>query len=212
MKRGFFLLATVTLSSALCAQEVLTSAQARQIVADFNPQLLERAAQTPDVSQLVDTLISSYLAKQPADTLANRYELAALARNFDNSLALYAATQKYQQAVQYSQLGGSVETAAYEYARQQLQEIFPRIWAVSVQTKRELLAQYKVSVIAAERVAIPSLETDLKKLQTHVGEQMVELVQGTLAQAKAQVLAEHTALKETTNLQIKTKHKKPVAE
>lgn len=212
MKRGLFLLATVTLSSALCAQEVLTSEQARQIVADFNPQLLERAAQNPDVSQLVDTLIASYLAKQPADTLANRYELVAFVRNFDNSLDLYATTKNYRQAVQYSQLGGAVEAAAYEHAHQQLQEIFPRIWAVSVQTKRELLAQYKASVIAAERAAIPFLETDLKKLQTHVGEQLVGLVQNTLAQVKAQVLAEHTALGEATNLQIKTKHKKPVAE
>lgn len=211
MKRGLFLLATVTLSSALYAQELLTSEQARQIVANFNPQLLEQTAQNPDVSRLVDTLISSYLAKQPVDTLANRYEFIALVRNFDNSLALYATTQNYQQAVQYSQLGGAVEDAAYEHAREQLGKIFPRIWAVSVQTKRDLLAQYKSSQVEKERAAIPALETDLKKLQTQVGEQLVGLVQNTLVQAKAQVLAEQTAL-EATNLQVKTKHKKPVAE
>ncbi len=212
MKRGLFLLATVTLSSALYAQELLTSEQAHKIVADFNPQLLDRAAQSPDVSQLVDTLISSYLAKQPVDTLANKYEFIALVRNFDNSLALYATTQNYQQAVQYSQLGGAVEDAAREHAREQLGKIFPRIWAVSVQTKRDLLAQYKSSQVEKERAAIPALETDLKKLQTQVGEQLVGLVQNTLVQAKAQVLAEQTALEEATNLQVKTKHKKPVAE
>ena len=212
MKRGLFLLATVTLSSALCAQELLTSEQARQIVQDFNPQLLERASQNPDVSHLMDELISSYLAKQPADTLAGRYELIALVRNFDNSLALYGATHDYEQALQYSQVGGALEAAAYEHAWQQLKGIFPRIWAVSVQTKEQLLAQYKALQEKGNESSILLLEEDLKQLQTRVGEQLVGLIQQTLAQAKARVLAEHTSLGETSNLQIKTKHKKPVAE
>ncbi len=212
MKRGLFLLAMVTLTSALYAQELLSYQQAKQLVQNFNPQLLERASQNSDVSHLVEELIASYLAKQPANTLAGRYELIALLRNFDNSLALYAATNDYKQAIQYSQVGGNLEDVAYEHACKQLQEIFPRIWAVSVQAKRELLAHYKASRSEKDPAAILSLQADLKKLQTNVGEHLIDLVQNTLAQAKAQVLADHTAVAETTNLQIKTKHKKPVAE
>lgn len=229
MKRGLFLLATVTLSSALYAQNVLTAEQARKIVADFNPQLLERASQNSDVSQLVDELISSYLAKQPVDNLANRYNLVALARNFDNSLALYDVTEQYQQAVRYSALGGDTEHSARQYAQTQLREIFSRIWAVSVQTKEELLAQYKsarralkqegtlpadqkAARLQAADQAISALNFDLKNLKTNTGEHITDLVQNTLDQARTHVLSEQTSLRETTNLQIKTKHKKPVAE
>ena len=212
MKRSLFLLATVTLTSALYAQGTLAAQKARQIVGDFNPQLLERASQNTEVSQLVDELISSYLAQQPADDLAHRYELAALARNFDNSLALYQTTQVYQRAVRYSYAGQDVEPAARQHAQVQLRGIFARIWAVSVQTKTELLSQYKALRNDANQPIISALETDLKNLQVHVGERLTDLVQDTLDQAQAQVLAEQAALKGTSNLQIKTKHKKPVAE
>ncbi len=212
MKRGLFLLATMTLTSALYAQGVLSAEKARQIVGNFNPQLLERAAQSPAVSQLVDELISSYLSKQPADDLAGRYELAALARNFDNSIALYEVTQGYEQAVRYSYAGQDVEPSARQYAQEQLRGILARIWAVSVQTKTELLAQYKKLHAPANGPVISALETELKNLQTEVGDHLAELVQVTLNQAQAQVQAEQTALRETTNLQVKTKHKKPVAE
>ncbi len=212
MKRGLFLLATVTLSSALYAQGTLTPERAREIVKNFNPQLLERASQDQAVSQLLEKLISSYLAKQPSDNLATQYDLAALARNFDNSLALYGVTQEYQQAIHYSYAGENVEPAARQHAQEELRQIFSRIWAVSVQIKEELLAQYKSAQVQVDPKAIFILEADLKNLKTNVGEQIVGLVEDTLGQAQAQVLAEQTALQETTNLQIKAKHKKPVAE
>lgn len=212
MKRGLFLLATVTLSSALYAQGMLTPEKAREIVGNFNPQLLERASQDQNVSVLVEELISSYLAQKPADTLATKYELAALARNFDNSLDLYQTTQEYEQAVRYSYAGENIEPAARQHAQDKLQQVFTRIWAVSVQVKAELLAQYKSLKNPNNQGVISALSADLKNLKTNVGEQIVGLVDETLLQARARVQAEQTALQETSNLQIKTKHKKPVAE
>ena len=212
MKRGLFLLATMTLTSALYAQSSLTSEQVRQIIGNFNPQLLEKAAQDKQVSQLVDQLVDSYLAKQPANSLASRYELAALARNFDNSVALHYVTQQYQQAVRYSQAGGNTEDAVRAHAQQQLREIYARIWAVSVQNKEALLAQYKLLKDPQYQTEISILEADLKGLKTHVGEQITNLADEALEQAKAQVLAQQTTLQEAANLQVKTKHKKPVAE
>lgn len=212
MRRGLFLLAMVTLSSALYAQQTLTPEKAREIVGNFNPQLLEKASQDQNVSNLVEELISAYLAQKPADDLAAKYELAALARNFDNSLDLYRVTEEYQQALRYSYVGEDVEPAARQHAREQLRLIFSRIWAVTIQVKERLLAQYKSSKIQNNQEAISALETDLKNLKTNVGEQIVNLVEDTLDEAKVQVLTEQTALQETSNLQIKTKHKKPVAE
>ena len=212
MKRGLFLLATVTLSSALYAQGLLTPEKARQIVGNFNPQLLERASQDQNVSALVEELISAYLAQKPVDNLDTKYELAALARNFDNSVDLYNVTQEYQRAVRYSYAGEDVEPVAKQHAREQLRTIFARIWAVSIQTKEALLAQYKSSKVQEDRGKVLPLEEDLKGLKTNVGEQIVSLVENTLNQAQKQVLTEQTSLREASNLQIKTKHKKPVAE
>lgn len=229
MKRGLLLLATVTLSSALYAQQVLTPEKARQIIGDFNPQLLERAAQNQEVSQLVDRLVSSYLAQQPLDDLTGKYGLVALARNFDNSIALQAITDVYKEAVLFSELGGEVEPSVRQYAQEQLEKIFSRIWAVSVRTKEELLVAYKQYAnslkraqtlsdeqrkerVAAAHQALQALQTDLQNLHTNVGTQLVQLAQATLAQAYRQVLEDQTTLRETINLQIKTKHKKPVAE
>lgn len=212
MKRGLFLLATVTLSSALYAQGIMSSQKARQIVEDFNPQLLERASQDGAVSQLLEELITSYVAKQPLDNLANRYELAAIARNFDNSIDLYKTVQDYQQAVRYSLVGENIEPSALQYAQDRLRGIYARIWAVSVQDKTALLAQYKLLQDPANQDNILALKAELKQLQTNVGQQLTGLVQNTLAQAKARVLAEQAERVATSNLQIKTKHKKPVAE
>jgi hypothetical protein len=212
MKRGLFLLATVTLSSALYAQQILTPEKAREIVGNFNPQLLEQASQDQNISELVEGLISAYLAQKPIDNLDTKYELAALARNFDNSLALYDATQEYQQAVRYSYAAENIEPAARQHAQEQLRKIFSRIWAVSIQIKEELLAQYKSSKFQGDREVISALENDLKNLKTNVGEQIIGLVEDRLERTRARVLAEQTTLKQTSNLQIKTKHKKPVAE
>lgn len=212
MKRSLFLLATVTLSSALYAQGIMSSQKARQIVEDFNPQLLERASQDGAISQLLEELITSYVAKQPLDNLANRYELAAIARNFDNSIDLYKTVQDYQQAVRYSLVGENIEPSALQYAQDRLRGIYARIWAVSVQDKTALLAQYKLLQDPANQDNILALKAELKQLQTNVGQQLTGLVQNTLAQAKARVLAEQAERVATSNLQIKTKHKKPVAE
>ena len=233
MKRGLFVLAGLTLSSALYAQQTLTLEQARHIVADFNPQLLERAAQNADVNSLVEEMISSYVEAQPTDTLETRYALAALARNFDNSIALHAAVQQYKDALRYTQAGGNVHAAAEQTVTTQLSHVYPRIWAVSIQTKEALLKAYeqeqrslrkdktlsadvKEEQLRALDFSDTALRADIKQLRTRTGEQLRALTQATLAQAKAQVAQERAALQEqtaaqTTNLQVKSNHKKPVA-
>ncbi|MBP5429271.1 MAG: hypothetical protein J6Y25_00030 [Elusimicrobiaceae bacterium] len=218
MKHHLFVLATVTLSSTLYAQP-LTRAQAQSVFAQYNPSLVERAAQNPDLNTVLDEVLTAYLQRRPADTLANRYELIALARNFDNSLQLNALEDHYKQAVLYSALGGHVQEAALAYTRQEMQPVLARIWAVSVQVKEQLLAQYKDQARhdkdfrTQQAPVLDALQADLENLTTHVGPQLQNLLQQRLDAIEEQALGElqQQQAAQADNLQIKTKHKKPVA-
>ena len=224
MKRGLFLVTTLTLACTLHAQGALTPQEAHTVFATYNPALLQKAAQNPTLNQLVNTLLQRYLTRNPADTLANRYTLIALARNFENSLALSQTLSQYEQALVYSRQGGQVQTVAREHARQILLAIYPRIWAVTIQTKEALLNAYRQQQSYAKTQeaktqltgAIQALQADLKNLKTDVGPQLVLLTQQALMQVEQQTeaqqaaqYAQHTA--QVSNLQIKTNHKHPVA-
>ncbi|MBQ8032525.1 MAG: hypothetical protein IJ266_01000, partial [Elusimicrobiaceae bacterium] len=139
MKRGLLLVATLSLCSALYAQGTLTREEAREVFAAYNPALLQKAAQDEQLNQLLDQLLRQFVSQHSADTLENRYTLIALARNFENSLALNQTLAQYQQALNYSQHGTDVTAAARAHAREKLNTLYPRIWAVSVQVKETLL-------------------------------------------------------------------------
>lgn len=207
MKRGLLLVATLSLCSALYAQGTLTREEAREVFAAYNPALLQKAAQDEQLNQLLDQLLRQFVSQHSADTLENRYTLIALARNFENSLALNQTLAQYQQALIYSQHGTDVTAAARAHAREKLNTLYPRIWAVSVQVKETLLRAYKVQKNAQLAPAITALQADLAQLKTNVGAQLITLTQQALAQAEQQ--AQQAA--QATNLHIKTNHKKPVA-
>lgn len=224
MKRGLFLVATVTLSSALYAQNTFTRADAQEVFARYNPALLEKAAQDENLNQFVEDVLSQYVSLNLPNTLETRYTLVALARNFENSLAVNTALTQYKNALIYSQQGGNVQEAAREHARQILAAAYPRVWAVSVQVKEDLLSKYKQlahnSQLTADdkqtlQAAIKAVQADLKYLRTNTGEQLVALTQEALLQTEAQAtevqLEQAQQAKETTNLHVKTNHKKPVA-
>lgn len=213
MKRGLFLLATVTLSSALYAQGALTRQQAQEVFASYNPALLEKAAQDDNLNQFLNHVLDEYIAQNPPNTLESRYTLAALARNFENSIAVNAALTQYKNALIYSQQGGAVQKAARAHASKALSEVFPRIWAVSVQVKEDLLAQYQRNLKATDitpeqrqglQAAVKAVKTDLKNLHTRTGEQLVVLTQEALAQTEQQVL-------QAKSFDVKTSSQKPRA-
>lgn len=235
MKKGLLFIATVTLSSSLYAQTAFSRQQAQDLFAAYNPQLLQRARQNPSLQQVIDQLLDVFLLQYPQDNTQNRYTLIALSRNFDNSLKIEAITQQYQNSLYYSQLGGDIHQPAYERAYKDLLRVYPHIWAVSVQVKQALLQQYEISRqslladrslnpaekqlrLAQNNKVIHSLKKDLQLLKQNVGEQLPLLARTTLKQVNAQVAAklktgQQQALQaaQSTNLQIKTNHKKPVA-
>ncbi len=219
MKRGLFLVATVTLCSAMYAQGTLSREEAQSIFAQYNPGLLTTAQENSQMNRLLQEVLHTYAAQNLPDTLETRYTLIALARNFENSVALHWVSNTYKQAVLYSQLGGNTQAAAQAAARADLQTIYSRIWAVSVQVKEDLLRAYKAAHKQALRArdkdkaqqyvqSVQSVQADLKTLRTQVGPQIVTLVQDALSTAQEQA---QKAL-QADNLQLKTKHKKPVAE
>lgn len=205
MKRGLFLVATFTLSSALYAQNAFTRQTARDVFAAYNPVLLEKAAQNAQLTEFLDEMLARFVAQYPQDTLENRYTLIALARNFENSVLANAVLEEYTDALVYSHQGGNVQAPARAHATRTLAEVYPRIWAVSVQVKEDLLAQYKKELRAETttaaqkkglRAAISVLEADLKNLHTHTGEQLIALTRQALQGAEAQAAATRATLQQ----------------
>lgn len=240
MKRSLFILATLAMSSALYAAEpgFYTREKVLDIFAQYNPSVLENAQQNKDYNDILEAFAASYQAPQ---TPANRYELIAVARNFDTSIRLQGAVQTYQDALEYARLSGGNPAVAQAHFRQELLALYANIWAVSVQLyeyevqeSRQLLKQLaKDKTLPADtrasreeqlRQRISDLKHQLKTLQTDPGEQLLLAVDAYIAQTDLQLAAarEQSAAarqaqtvfekaRQTANLQIKTKNKKPVA-
>lgn len=216
MKRGLFLLATFTLSSALYAQGILTREQAREVFAAYNPMLLEKATQDENLNQFVSSVLDEYITQNPRNTLENRYTLAALARNFESSITINAALEQYKNALIYSRQGGAVQEAARTHASRVLVQAYSRMWAVSVQVKQDLLAQYQKNLKAPGitpvqkqhlQASIEAVKADLKNLHTATGEQLLALTQAALIRAEAQI----TQAQEQQIFDVKNRAQKPRA-
>lgn len=240
MKRSLFILATLAMSSALYAGEpsLYTRETVLDIFSQYNPGVLERAQQNKDYQDILESFVSSYNSPQ---TAANRYELIAVARNFDASIRLKGATSVYSDALLYAQLSGGDESIAAVRFRKELFPIFEHIWAVTVQLReyelnetRQLLKQTKQNdALSGQartqqeetlRRQISDLKQQLKALQKDPGTQLVQAVDAYIAATNSQLQAARAQAqaarssqtvfeeaRQTANLQIKTKNKKPVA-
>ena len=239
MRSYLALLVALVLPGFLHAQQELSRQQVQQLFEAYNPVLMEQARQNSQLKEMLDGIIVAFLQNIPQDTLENRYTFVALVRNFTNSLLINEISDWYQKAVLYSQQSGdlTVQEAAWQGAYNTLLQIYPRVWAVSVQVKEALLGAYQSrrknvkqdsSLTQAQRSSqlrqldssIANLEEELKYLRSDIGNQLVLLAQNTLQNIEMQELSSRAALqqqvqqnvKEADNLQIKTNHKKPVAE
>ena len=240
MKRSLFILATLAMSSALYAADPspYTREKVLDIFAQYNPSVLANAQQNKDYNEILESFVSAYQAPQ---TPASRYELIAVARNFDASIRLQGLTQTYEDALLYAQLSGGSADGAEERFRRDLLPLYAHIWAVTVQLREYELQETEARLkqtkkdkslsdsertqrVEQLRVRADELEQELRSLQKDPGTQLVDAVgayiahinsrfadEQALAQAarSSQIAAEQT--RQTDNLQIKTKHKKPVA-
>ncbi len=234
MRRTLLLLAALALTPAVYAQTdcaPFTREQVLEIFSQYNPAVLEQAAQNADYNAVLDSFLDAYSA--PA-TPSNRAELIAVARNFDNSIRLQVLADAYLQTSLAVRLMGGDSSSAEKLFREDLTAIFSRVWAVTVQLRQYQLDEAKRTLKAvrtdttlsqAQRSAqsaqlredIRSLKAEIKSLRKNRGATILSAVDSyvlQLQQADAGLLqaAQSVAsVSETENLQVKSNHKKPVA-
>jgi len=239
MKRRTCLLGLLVLPAALYAQadgSRLTREQVLDVFARFNPSVLEQARQDEVYRPFLERFLSSY---QGTDTPEDRWELISVVRNFDNSFQLDTLKQAYKQIWMTSQMTGSPLAGARQLFLNDVSDVLARVWAVTVQVQEYRLAQSKQELKELRREApsaqgqarqaqlqqdIQNLRPLLRALKKNPGQQLSEAAEGYVAaaerafeqqaftvqkQAADQAQLQATA---TTNLQIKSNHKKPVAE
>ena len=240
MKKSTLLLAMLSISSALYAQPVsaaLTRGQVLEVFSRFNPVVLEKARQDATYQAVLEQLLSS--CENGAIT-PNRWEVIALARNFENSLYLDQLTKVYQELWLSSQMMGTDIRPQRELFTLDVRDVFTRFWAVTVQLKeyqldttRQVLRQVRRSktLSAQERTEqqiqletkIRTLKEEIKAFKKNPGEQICFLTQNYVEQVEQQAREQAFEVKrraaeqadahaaQSENLQIKSKHKKPVA-
>ena len=234
MKRSLFLLASLVFTSALYAQAgaSFTREQLLDIFEHYNPSVLEKAAQEPDYQQVLEAFLDSF---QNAPAAQDRWDVIAAARNFDNSLRLHALTELYGEKITWARLSGVDDNGFRTIYHDDLKQVMADIWAVSLQTQQARLAQLQSELKtlrrssadsatqqAALKAQIDAAKAEIRSLQQDPGALIVSQADNyqaqtdaQLAQALAQQLraaAQETAAAQASDLQIKTNHKKPVAE
>lgn len=234
MRRSLFILAALALTPAVYAQAdgaPFTREQVLEIFSQYNPSVLEQAAQNDDYNAVLDSFLSAYESSgMPMD----RMELIAVARNFDNSIRLQIITDAYSQTASAVRLMGGDSASAEKLFREELTDVFSRVWAVTVQLRRYQLTETKRALknlradqtlsqeardvqIAALKSEIRALKAELKSLQANRGESVLSAVDAYMLQTQQvaggllQAARQAAAASETENLQIKSNNKKPVA-
>lgn len=239
MKKKTFLFAALLLTPALYAQAqgpFFTREQALDVFTRFNPAVLDKAQQDKEYKAILDLFLDNFHREV---TPANETELIAAVRNFDTSIRLHILKKLYREKWIYAQVAGeSVDPVRRTFAQEVSKEMV-HIWAVSVQLNQyrlnvaqEKLAQLRKEVFSPEREAqkkslhkeIDSIKTQIKVLTQKSGEYITAITEDYVASVERdleanffsvkQAVAENTfqQARATSNLQAKSKHKKPVAQ
>ena len=241
MKKSTLLLAILSMSSTLYAQpapSALTREQVLDVFSRFNPVVLEKARQDATYQTVLEQLLVSC---DSGGSCPSRWEMIALARNFENSLYLDQLTKVYQELWLSSQMMGLDIRPQRELFTLDVRDIFTRFWAVTVQLKeyqldttqqalRQVLRDKTLSPQARTeqqtrlKTEIKALKEEIKAFKKNPGEQICFLTQNHVEQAEQQAREqafevnrraaeqEGTRAAQSENLQIKSKHKKPVAQ
>lgn len=235
MKKSMFILATMALSVMLYAQpeqEAFSRAEMLDIFAQFNPSVLEKSKQNADYNAILELFLSSY---QASPTPTSRYELIAVARNFDNSIALQALTARYHSLWTAARMTGQDNPAARQTFTDDVTAVMKNIWSETVSLRQYQVAQTKAQLKALkknkeiskeERTAqkqqlnaqLKSLKAEIKTLKKNPEEYVRSAVQRYVTSTEEKFAAQEEAArqkaqaaKQAKNLQVKTNNKKPVA-
>lgn len=240
MKRCLLLLAALAAASALSAQENnhFTREDVLTVFGQYNPSVLKKAELNQPYQEVLEKLASSYSVLK---TEENRQELIALAKNFDNSLLLHAISQAYEEGFVLQRLSGLQLDALAARTREDLSAVFNNILDVTLELKEIRIEELKeeIKAVKADKTLdklarkekikvlkgkIKAVKAEMKTLKKNRAEQVASTVQlymtdltdraeGTLSFKRKEAAAREQAQKaqSSSNLQIKSKNKKPVA-
>ena len=240
MKKNILALAVMVLTAPLYAQpeqDTFSRAEILDIFARFNPAVLERAKQNPQYDALLQDFLNSY---QQSPSPSSRYELIAVARNFDNSIQLRGLLDTYYVLWTGAKMSGADIAPTRQKFTTDVTTILENVWAVTVSLRQYQLDEAKAqvkkvradkSLDAAQRQAeekrlkgeIKALQAELKTLQKNPGQYVVSAAEDYVSRAEKKFLTEGFAVKrqaalqheqtarQSQNLQVKANNKKPVA-
>lgn len=226
-------MAVLAASSALCAQDKTLGGQdILDAFKEHNPAALEKAASQPAYGTLLSKLTAAYSAP---NTPENRLEMVALVKNFDNSLALQAAKEEYFRGRTLQDVSGTQLQALDERVSGQLlgavQSIFQNTLAVrkwqikgykedikAVKKDKSLTKAQKNERVAALKAQIRAVKNEMKALKTNSKQKIADTAQVYFSDIRSdyeaslrQSVGTENPAEETSNLDVKTKNKKPVA-
>lgn len=236
MKKSAFIVMLLALAPVVYAHGDFQSARESvlAIFAQFNPSVLEQAKQDPQYNTILENFIRSYAQNNPE--LQSSADLIAVVRNFDRSIQLNTITNTYHQLWLAAKMSGADISQTRAAFRADVRDIMTGIWATTVnfrefqleQAQDELKAlRYGGDHFAPKRdqleTQIKSLKQEIKKLKKEAGNYIISatdnyventennfLAQDFLQERQAAQAHENDAA-QTSNLQIKTDNKKPVA-
>lgn len=228
MKKSLSILVALVISSAALYGANYNREDVLALVAQYNPAILEKAAADEGYNAVLQGLASAYTAEQ---TDENFIELVALIRNFDNSLALAAASNRYQDALLLNKMNGMDLTTARATFEKEVTDVLGHIWATTLQVQDLALDTYKQrlkevkkeeSLSKTERLAaqdllkakIKNVKREIKNLKKYSGAQLTAAANAYVAQTEQNFelkLEQARLAAEAENLQVASKNKKPVA-
>ena len=237
MKRCLLLLAVLAAASALQAQDgqKYSREDVLAVFAQYNPQVLENAKVNEDYNRILQQWATAYQREKSPQA---DWELMAVAKNFDNSLRLFAITKTYEESLAL-QKAANMELASLDVStRQALLAVFQDIYNATLDIKAQEIAQTKARMkavkkdktlaaeqrkqkLAQEKSLLKDLKTEVKTLKKDSSSKVQAASDVYFADIKAQALAQFEAAykaaleqaqkaKSSSNRQVKSKNKKPV--
>lgn len=235
MKRCLLLLAVCAVCSAAYAQSSdVAQEDVLATLAKYNPSLLEKADQNADYNLLLRQAVETF---SPSGVIETEFELAALAKNFDASIALFAVSQQYAQQRLLQQMSGISLQALDEQTLAALEPLFAHMNQTTLEVRQLQLQSYRQQLKALKRNKtldaavrkeqetllkdnIKSVKAEVKRLKKNVSARVTATAKEYLHTLQAQPAAvsasaaqeKELSAESAANLHIKTKHKKPVAQ
>ena len=218
MKKNIWLLAALTVCSAVCAQQTpqLGAEDMLRAFRTYNPAALEKAAADPVYGQILHELAQNYSApSNPKEW----YDLVGLVKNFDNSLRLELIRQNYLEGRTLQLMSGTSLAALDAQTRAQLVEILQSVFENTLAVKeielsdfKQVFAQTHAAQLKAPIKALKKEIRDLKKNSKQKIQNTADVYLQKIQADFAAVQPQQLSAEQSAAWDVKANHKKPVAQ